>query len=525
MTVLAPSEQLPYLSSEQRLRAYQIIVDGCSHIWSKNKIQREKAQRALEALLPLTVSDPYFLAHLTSYAIKNTKNKDLQVFTSYVSALSSADGSPFSPGSSYKKPNLRYVAAAAVHDLDPKLAARVLELASTKYGVANLLNNARHFPTGLRTALEKYLKFIEANLPRLKGVKRAGLGNTLKTLYRGLHLSPSDEAAAILRWQQKDKKITFVDSAYKDFDKLTDLEIAERIRKDKLSVLGVLGALPRQVSPVIAVALLEQATGNQAVILRRTFEEAGVLSDPEVMKLYEDRIKTAKTALDRAETISADASQAVKEALTAARSEQRKAETAGIGKIFLHLDVSGSMSHVLRFAMERGAIFAECVNDPANNFAWGTFHTQGDRLPLPDQFVKDAFAAVLFGRISGGGTDCYALYPEARMFGADVDVFVTDQDQVAGPIAPRIARFHESHPDLPKPKACVIVNYGGRHHTAVKDAYEANGIPVALLDPDTLTQSALVSEAVKNALLGPVAIIDDIMGTELLELPDYYFTI
>ena len=82
--------------------------------------------------------------------------------------------------------------------------------------------------------------------------------------------------------------------------------------------------------------------------------------------------------------------------------------------------------------MARGAILAECVNDPTNNFGWGAFGTQGMPLPLPQEFVKDAFSAVLFQVPGLGGTDCFQLYPTAREFGADVDIFVSDQLQMAG---------------------------------------------------------------------------------------------
>ena len=328
MTVLA-KESLPFLSSEDRLSAYSIILEGCSHIYSKNKLQQDKALKILELLIPLTKNDPYFLAHFTSYALTKSKSKDLHVFLTYVSALSSADGTPFSHGSKYKKPNLRYISAAALHRLDPKLANRVMELASMKFSITGYLNEARHFPTTLRTSFEKYLKYRELNLEIMKGIKKAGLGNTIKILYKALHKGPTEDVAKILRWQQKNKKIKF-DKPLFDFKGMTDEDIARKIQKEKLPVLGVLGALPRTVSPVIAVALLEQATGNQTVILRKTFEDAGVLKDKEVFKLFEEKIKTAKTALDRVEIISQNASEEVKRVMVSARSDSRKKEMKGL---------------------------------------------------------------------------------------------------------------------------------------------------------------------------------------------------
>jgi hypothetical protein len=281
-------------------------------------------------------------------------------------------------------------------------------------------------------------------------------------------------------------------------------------------------------SPVIAVALLEQATGNQAVILRKTFEDAGVLKDPEVMKLYEEKISTAKTALDRVDVLSATASAEVKKAMVKARAENRQAQTVNLGKIYLHLDDSGSMDSFRNFAIENGSIFAECVNNPKENFAWGMFGSQGQKLPLPQEFVKDAFAAVLFGYRDGGGTYCFALYPTAREFGADIDVFISDQENTHGDLGEQIENFHKDNPDIKKPKVCVIVDFGthyGGDKGDIQLAYEKNNIPVAIIKPKTLTESALVVEAIKTAMLGPVAVVDEIMATPLLKLPNYYFSL
>ena len=77
------NESLPHLSNQERLNAYQLILDGCSHLWSKGKIQKEKTLTALNTLIPLIGKDPYFLAHLNSYALRKTKSKDLQVLTTY----------------------------------------------------------------------------------------------------------------------------------------------------------------------------------------------------------------------------------------------------------------------------------------------------------------------------------------------------------------------------------------------------------------------------------------------------------
>ena len=199
---------LPYLSQEERLKVYQLIVEGCTHLWSKNKLQEDKVLVILHGLYELGQSDPYFLAHFTAWASKQD-SKDLQVMVTYANALSSADGRPFSEGSKYKKPNLRYISHIVLQGLDPKLASRVYKLASLKWGVKDKLQTAYHSPTSLINAFRKYLKFRENNLNVVKGISKAGLGSVYRTLYRMLHANPTDQVAGILHWKQKDRKIDY----------------------------------------------------------------------------------------------------------------------------------------------------------------------------------------------------------------------------------------------------------------------------------------------------------------------------
>lgn len=522
-------QELPIMTSKERLEAYELITAGCQHIWSKNKIQQEKAQKALESLVNLAYQDPYFLAHLTSYIMKSSKSNDLRVFLAYVSMLSSADGQPFSPGSEYKKPNLRYIGAAALHMLEPKLADRVALLSRTKFSVPNRLGEATHSPTALKEALKKYIQYRELHPDFLSGIKKAGLGNVFCRLAKKIHYNLSDDAREILNYPRRGQKFEKKPGL---FEGLEDLAIAEKIRSEKLPYIGVLGELAKvnkKISKVIAVAMLEQATGNQAVIMRSTFEDAGLLKDKEVMDLYTQKISEAKTALDRVDAMSATASAAVKKAMVSARAENRKSEIGNIGKVFIHLDLSGSMERARDFACDKGSIIAEMVPNPKENFSWGWFSLNKEVLPVPEEFVKDAFRSVLFGKGEFGGTDCLALYEDARKFGADVDVFITDQGHGAGEMLPRMIRLHSNHPEYVKPKACLIIHFSNGWGTGedgdVKKAYEALGIPVAVMKPEALSESALVVEAVRTAIAGPISTIDTIMDTELLALPNYYYSI
>lgn len=526
------NEELQQLTSQERLQAYELFLRGCTHIWGRDEqtlkrgLKVSKAVDVLNSLIPLTVKDPYFLAHLNSYIMQKDMGKDLKVLSTFVNSLNTADGQAFSTGSKYTKPNLRLSAIAALQDLEPFLAIRLLEVANTKFAVTDYLNYGRHFSSSLRTGFKKYLKYREASPRWIKTIKEKAMAGDMISLYRTMRIQPSDETAAILRYRQKLKKgMKLAESSF-NLEGLDDLQIAEKIRRERLPVLSTLGALPRKVSPVIAVALLEQATGNQAVILKSMFEEAGVLKDKEVMALFQEKLATAKGSLDRVETLSKTSSEEVEQVMKQARADKRKEQLTDVGKVFLHIDTSPSMDAALEVAMKRGAIIAEMIPNPRENFRWGLFHGFGEELPLPDEFVEDAFRAILFGKTTHYSTNAFALYGNARQFGADVDVFISDGDHNVGNLDSMIQTFHQMNPNLPKPKAMVLVFIKNAYAMdTLKNAYEANNIPVAVVDPDTITSGAGVMLAIRSAMLGAVAQVDEIMNTPLLTLPEWYFSV
>jgi hypothetical protein len=512
--------QLSYLDDKERLQAYQTIVNGCSHLWSKGTLQKDRLKQVLDIFMELSQKDPYFLAHFTSYAVTKIDSKDLKVVSVFANSLSDADGTPFSQGSTYNKPNLRIVSQAALQhkSFDPKLAARVIEIATTKQTLGSKYKEGTHFSRQLKTAIKKYVKYREQNPKALEGIRKVGLSKRFQILYRYVHIIPTYEAASILGWKQK-KGPAIQKTKVFDFKGMSDLEIAQKIRDDKLPPTGVLGALPEKVSPVIAAAILEQATGDQAVILRELFDSQGLLKHAEVKKIFTEKIKQAKTALDRVERINTEIDEDIQKELKQAKSTARKEAVGDIGKIFLHIDISGSMESAITVAKDRGAIIAECVNNPQENFFWGVFNGVGSILIRPDTFEKDAFTAKLYGMRCSGNTDCLALYEYARKQKCDVDVYITDEGHNVGDIKQRIELMTSN--GIPKPKAAVIIHVGGAC-SILKKGLEEAGIPVSIMDPNTLIESALVSQAVKTALKGATAIIEEIMQTPLLKLPEWW---
>jgi hypothetical protein len=520
-SVAGVSEMLSSLSNDARLKIYDRIIAGCTHIWSKNSLQEDKLNDVLSDFMILAEKDPEFLAKFTSYAVTKLDSKDLKVVTVFANSLSDADGTPFSPGSKYKKPNWRMVSQAALQTpaFDAKLVSRVIDIANrkVKLGENGRFKEGTHFSRPLKKAITKYLRFREMNLKVLTGIKKVGLGKTYSSLYRMVHKSPSTEAASILGWDQKDgrkieKKIFF------DFKGLSDIQIAEKIRKEKLAPTGALGALPNKISPVIAAAILEQASGDQAVILRGMFDEQGLLKHKEVLDVFTAKVKTAKTALDRVERLNTEIAEPVSKALKTAKSEKRKADVGDLGKIFLHIDSSSSLDCAIDLAKDLGATLAECVTNPKENFGWGHFGSTGTHLPNPKSFEKDAFHAALYNVRAYGNTDCVALYEYACANKFSTQVYITDGGHNVGDAHSRIEAIHAKgfKPDV------VLIIKVGCYSSQLAMAFIRAGVAVTEMDPSALKESALVSQAVKTALKGREAIIEEIMSTPLLKLPDWW---
>ena len=528
MTTHTVPDALSEYSDTKRLSIYKMITSACTHLYSKGKLQEEKFKDVAKVFSDIAVNDPIFMAHLTAWASRKD-SKDMKVLTIFFNALNDANGTPFFKGSKKNKPNFREVSYAMLQTLDPHLALRVLKLCHTRFEVAGLLNDARHFPTGMKTAFRKYIHFREENSDILQGIKKAGLTQKMIQMYRLTRTAPSDEAASILHWKQKDGRELAMQSL-PDFAKMTSADIAEELGKSKISAVVALSVIPKEkITSKVAKALLQNCTGNQSIILYNWFATNGFLDVKSIKDLFKEKVKESTTAIDRIDTLTKNADVQDKKEMAAVRSDKRKAvaNTESLGKIFLHIDASGSMAAAIQFAKEKASVLAECVTNPKENFRWGLFGSSGRMLKVPDGFTKEDFHEALYGVSANmGSTDCIALYSESRKFGADIDIYVTDQGHNIGTIHKRIEDFHAKNPNVPKAKAAVIIDFSPMRHAqnlgVLEDSLKKSEIPVAVIMPDALKESALVAQSIRAAMIGELAVINEILDTALPTLPHWY---
>lgn len=531
-TTTTENTVLPELTNDGRASVFKKLTAGCQHLFSKGKLQEDRALPVIKDFMLFAKNDPLFLAHFTSWVMQHSDSKDLKLMSTFANFMNDADGSPFFPGSKYNKPNLRVVSEAAIQDraFDAKMLLRLMDLAVKKKIYSDLDDGIprRHRPTALLRAIRKYLRFREVNLKAIEGVKKSGLGKTYRLLYKMAQIGPSDEAASILRWKQKNRHIEIKKSLF-DFSGMKDLDIAKKIQAEKIPALTALSALPEKISPVIAVAILENATPDQAVILRETWDSQGILKNKEVKDLFASKIQNAKTALDRVEKINTEIDESIQIVLKQAKSDRRKKELADSGlsetKVFVHIDVSSSMSSAIRFAIEYGTIIAECIPNPQVNFAWAGFNTGKISFKNPVSFDKDGFAQALYGTVPSGGTLSMSAWGEARRHGADIDIFITDCDDnkpaLIGDILKETIRTGWKMPRV----IVVPVTAQEVHINRFVQQFTANGVEVHTLDPKVLKESALVAQALKSAMVGESHFINEVMNTPLLKLPSWYCTV
>lgn len=511
---------LPYLSDIERFKIYQLLVSGNQHFWSKNKLEITKVLPVLTNAIKLAKEDPEFSAHLLSYVMKNSESRDLKVLFTYANFLNDADGTFFGASKKYRKPDYRSVAIAALLELDPKLAERVVDLRSVGVEVPNILRKAKHWPDRANTAVRKYLKYREAHLNIVKGIVKTGMSKVLRRLYIKSHLAPSTEVAELLRWKQKDgrtieKKVLF------DIKGLSATQIAKKIQTEKPSPQIVLGVIEK-ITPVIAAAILDVCTGNQALIYSKMFEEAGILNDKEVRKAYEEKVMTATSTADRAQNLSKDVSEETKAVMKQAKQAARKkvVEKSGLDeKVYLHVDVSSSMQSAITLAKRCASEIAECINDPAKNFVLGHFGTRAEVVKNPTEFTAEAFAALMYAwRANQGSTDIIASYELARQKGATVDIYLTDGGHNVGNFGTKLTNAISKHG---KPNCAIVVNLGSEADALVK-CFEKWGIPSILVDSNAVLQSALVAETIAKSIKGPMAVLEQISATPLLQVPAWY---
>lgn len=495
--------QLPEQTATERLAVYRHLTKACQHLYSKGKLQKEKMTAALQEFSPLTKNDPIFLAHLAAWAASDkNQSRDLHLIALYLNALNDGDGTLFMAGGTLRKPNYRLVTQALLNTLKPHQFTRLLYFNRLKWSLHGV--EATHFPRCLRTAMKVYLDSLAPATVKKHVDKQ--FGRHLIEAFTRLHVQPRLKVAQALGWEQQSKRgITIEKEVFVNpFDGLHDEAIAALILSKRMSFRRALSFLPPEPSLQIMASLIEVASPNELIIQISMFEKSGLLSVPELADKFYAKTQRA-TSVDRIDTISAPIAEHVKERMQRVRTAARQ-EQMGLlsGSMFLDVDKSSSMSGAIELAIKSAATLCDVVG--ANNFSCGVFGTNGK--VFTDKPVSKEHAMKIFYGIAAtdGNTDCFANY-RTVMKDRPVNyyVWITDGGHNYGPT---------NLQGLQKPDMALIV-YVGTISTELESKLKTNGVPYSLLPVDALESSNLVVQAIKTALLGETAIIEEIMDTPL----------
>jgi len=317
----------------------------------------------------------------------------------------------------------RPVGRALLFTLSVRETARTVKYARTFLGGA---------PRYLRKSVELCLRKLENNENAFDNAvvlhKRS-----MKSLYASLHIKPSEKAQQILfdEVPPEGSKPWVV----KQLRKLPPVEAARFIVRYRVPYLVAVGAVSK-VTPTVAIALLEQMSPQEMLNNLSSLERRGLLSDPEVRKLAEEKIEAAKQD-KRISTLKMDlAAQRVDKQLAAkvkeARDErvEQKVEIALPTALFI--DKSGSMAP----AIEAGKQIAALVAPIAKAGLWVVaFDTVAREIKSQGTSMSDWERAFKHIKSDGGTSVGSALeILRRRRIAVEQIVIVTDEEENTAPM-------------------------------------------------------------------------------------------
>lgn len=495
--------------NQYRLAVWQMLSAGCKHLFSKSKLQIEKFNQMMPTLYQAAQEDNLFIAKLAAWAADREKNedRDILLLALYANALNWLHGQPVSPGSSVRYPNLRVVSHQLLSQLNPKYLFRLIGFNYLKWSV-NGGPEATHFPGSLEKAIKNYL--LNTPIWVYERHVQAGFKRWIRRSFQAMHISPDqyhdpDRLYSVLNWKPKNRDLIRKREIL-DLSKLTELQVIEKIREEKIRFPRVLSALGKEPSPAILAVLLEEelVTPNEAVINQALFRNSGLFLNEKYKNMYFDLIQRM-TVADRVDTLVKELPEEEKQVIQKARSAARKREggLSKFGNIVLAIDASPSMSQAIEFAKD----IASTVADFADNeeaFKWCTFDTRLHPIKGFPQTKEHAKAILSMYHCGGYGTNCFAPIKTYNNWASVIIVITDGQHNSATPLELR---------DQRKPPIVIVRTEG--YNRTFERRLDDLGFHYTVVDSSAFQQKALIRQTLEAAIRGQMAVIEDIMSYDL----------
>lgn len=513
--------------------------------------------------------DNEFAARWASYAF-GQEHRDLKVVLAAFMLVQSRKGDPVVDAGkvAFYDEDFRDVGEAMMlmrlkdKDLNPKLLLRIHELLTQPKVAA--INRELGFGRSARNAfygrwdkaVMKWLQHREENPKLLEGLVKAGFRTSVMALVRLSGFKPSTpKFFETLRWKQSQADdgrrqiaIGIALKAADTWDGLTEVQICERITREKLNFKRVVGLLPKGtgLTRAIVAASIEAGGFSSKDLLQYTptLEDLGLLQVQDIRTRWENAIKSAEDMRAANIALRVKSKETAEKLVEAGDNAVKKAVeevTRGI-RIYFIVDISASMDGAIQEAKTYIAKFLQGF--PPERLHVSVFNTAGREIKIQHASaagVENAFRGI---RASGGtsygeGVKALKNYKPA----ADEDaifIFVGDEEQ-HGTFEQDIRASGLNPVAFGFLKVRGNMGFGGtfanRHlengFAAVRNTAARLGIPCFMIAPETFSDVYAIPRTIRNLMAATpvgaatvdrpapvrVTLVDTILKTDILKKP------
>jgi len=412
-------------------------------------------------------ANPELAARLASYIMTETDWRDMKVVSAAFMLVQSRRGDPVIDESNgvrevlfhdedYRdigEAMLKFYVRGSNRMMNPKLIQRVGEVlalpgvveANRIFGFGNA-HKRKPFLGRYEKAVADWLNFRESNPTLLEGLAKAGFAGTVRTLSRKVGYKPkSPRYFEVLRWPQKQhadghRKIGLdgLNIVKLSFQGMTEAEICQRIVDEELGYKQTIGMLPPEIglTPAIFVALLDQLSDKDLVILTPTLEEFGLLEHAPIQERWKAALASQEDQRSRNIAKNVKNRQAAQALETAADQAVVKVVQKATAEADVHLmfiiDASGSMEGAIDQSKE--ALTHIVQGFPVEKLHIASFDTVGQILRL--RHASAAGVAHMLSPVKAGGGTSYSsaitAFQAAQVRipdGAELIVFAVGDEQ------------------------------------------------------------------------------------------------
>ena len=385
-----------------------------------------------------------------------------------------------------------------------------------------------------------WLGFREANPSLLEGLKKSGYAGTVRTLSRMTGYKPkSQRFFEVLAWKQSQHRdghrsigLDGLQIEKLSFAGMGEREICETIVAKKFGWKQVMGMLPPEIglTPAIFVAVLDQLSDKDLVILTPTLEEFGLLDNAELKARWAKALQSQEDQRARNIAKNLRNRETAQELNDAADAAVTKAIAEATGEADMHImfiiDISASMEGAIDLSKEALSMIVQGF--PANKLHISCFNTVGQLL-RPRHYSAAGIKHMLAGIGPGGGTQYSMGVAVFQINGvripkeADLVIFAVGDE--AGETGAEFARNIRSYGYEPTAFAHIVnVARGWNRGSTVRRASEELGVPYTEIDVEQFRDVYQVQRTIKAVIEAQPfksreSLVEKILNTELLVKP------